>query len=637
MFWLESIRLSNFRSFEKSEIPFPRTGLTLLKGKNLDTGGSSYSGKSSIALAVAFALDFCPFPMKDQRRWGSETPMFVELDIGSDKGSATIRKGDKPFLKLPDGRKVTSAAAIKEELGRFLGVDPGVLAALTYQQQKKSGRFLAKTDLEKKEFLSNVMPWLTKVEQAAEASDVKAKSLSLDLEGRFRVLEALESQFRSLVISEPVLVDIPNTDNLLISLTRDNEKATKKLANITDEGLSLESNQPQEIPGMAELIQAKEETVSRLKDIRTKEAARITYHSASVAELEIKINQALDSQNSIPELLKQIKKMEDGFCSTCEQSWITEKAAATLEQLKNRLKFAQIDGLDLPVNIGKRESLKFVPNPMIASLEGIQAGLDVELSKLSKEKQKSMTEWMGKIQTNQQKRYIINTEMALIDSKIKDATHSVQLIKKENEHRKQAYEVSVKTKEDVQTRINDVQGLIAKTKALLNAELDFQDMVGKKGFLGSIFDEVLIEVSDITNTILGSVANTGHVHLEFVSEVTTLKGNVNKAIKPIITINGNVADLDSGASGGMATSIHLAVDLAIASMVQARTNTWPGFMIQDESFEGLDAVSKESCFEMLKRFGETRLILVVDHANELTELFTQVVEVEYSNGLSRIV
>jgi DNA repair exonuclease SbcCD ATPase subunit len=41
--------------------------------------------------------------------------------------------------------------------------------------------------------------------------------------------------------------------------------------------------------------------------------------------------------------------------------------------------------------------------------------------------------------------------------------------------------------------------------------------------------------------------------------------------------------------------------------------------------------------EILRAFAENKLVLVVDHASEFKSMFTQHVDVEFSNGSSRVV
>ncbi len=86
----------------------------------------------------------------------------------------------------------------------------------------------------------------------------------------------------------------------------------------------------------------------------------------------------------------------------------------------------------------------------------------------------------------------------------------------------------------------------------------------------------------------------------------------------------------------MTTSVELAVDLAVSEVVSRRTGSVPGWLILDESFEGLDPVTKESCMQILGRYASDKVVLVIDHASELKESFTQFVNVIHEGGRSRL-
>lgn len=179
------------------------------------------------------------------------------------------------------------------------------------------------------------------------------------------------------------------------------------------------------------------------------------------------------------------------------------------------------------------------------------------------------------------------------------------------------------------------QGL-AEANRQLAAEKDFVQLIGREGFLGAIFGEVLAEISAETNEIMRHVPNVSHLTLQFASDQETKKGTSKRRIVPIVfegTEERPLKDL----SGGMGTAVELAVDLAVGKVVSRRTGASPGWLVLDECFEGLDGVCKEACMEMLQRAAGDRLILVVDHSSAFKELFTQNIDIEFENGRSRIV
>lgn len=632
-FWIVAVRLYNFRSYPKAEIKFQRNGLTLIRGHNLDTGGSSYSGKTSITLAIAMALGYLPYAAKDQRSWSSEGLSAVELDIGFEHGQATIRAGDRPWLKLPDGRKITSAAAIREERDRLLGVTPEILAALTWQRQKKGSRFLSKTDAEKKEFLGNVMPWLTKIERAAEDSDVKIHDITVAMDTNKALLSHQEQTLRSLVISEPVLVDLPVVDNLIESLSEQGAALEARIL-AAKTHIAHAEEMSTDVPGLADMRRARNEAIDRAQKVQFSETDRIQKHNAQAAQLNQAVYQANSIVASIPRKKAKVKALEAGQCPTCNQPWYTEQELAeAIRDLDEALVVEQnLSGLIL-----EQQRHVFKPDPMIAALAAAATNIGHECDRLQQEQNTKLAIRQAVKNDAFRELTIAEREYAALQQQGAEADHSVDLARQENEHRQADYDRAVARRNEVASQMDGFRVLIAKNEEMLHAEEDFQALIGRTGFLGSIFDEVLREISEETNKILVAVANTAHVTVNFLSEVSTLKGKINKTITPLVTISGNVADLESGASGGMETSIGLAVDLAVATVISRRTNTWPGWLILDESFAGLDQVSKETCMEILKQHACNRLVLVVDHASETKELFSNFVDVEFTNGVSRVV
>lgn len=176
----------------------------------------------------------------------------------------------------------------------------------------------------------------------------------------------------------------------------------------------------------------------------------------------------------------------------------------------------------------------------------------------------------------------------------------------------------------------------ASVKKKLALEKEFAHIIGREGFLGHIFEEVLAEIANETNQIVAQLPNVGDVVIGFSSETTTKTGKSNRKIAPVVHKDGVECPLDS-LSGGQMTSVELAVDLAVGAVVARRTGVSPGWVVLDEAFEGHDAAVKEACLEVLERAARDRLIFVVDHATETKERFSCFVEIESDGKQSKLV
>src|SRR2546422_829510 len=61
MIYLDRLELEAFRSFvDHTTFLFPRNGLVLINGKNLQTQDASGTGKSSVFLGISYALNILP-------------------------------------------------------------------------------------------------------------------------------------------------------------------------------------------------------------------------------------------------------------------------------------------------------------------------------------------------------------------------------------------------------------------------------------------------------------------------------------------------------------------------------------------------------------------------------------------------
>jgi DNA repair exonuclease SbcCD ATPase subunit len=174
--------------------------------------------------------------------------------------------------------------------------------------------------------------------------------------------------------------------------------------------------------------------------------------------------------------------------------------------------------------------------------------------------------------------------------------------------------------------VDDKRTELAGIEAELNAEKDFLHVLGRDGFLGAIFDDVLGEISQKATETLGSIPNTSHISVSFRTENN--KGK--KTISPVFLVDGYETTRKGGLSGGMGASADLAVDLGVAAVVERRLGTAPGWFCLDETFNGMPRATKEAALEALQNFvaGSDKLVIVVDHGTELKSSFTKVLTVK---------
>ena len=187
----------------------------------------------------------------------------------------------------------------------------------------------------------------------------------------------------------------------------------------------------------------------------------------------------------------------------------------------------------------------------------------------------------------------------------------------------------------VQNQFTEAENNLTETTKLVELESKMGEML--KGFVGSIFEEILNEIADETNTILATIPNVAHCSIQFNTEAVSQKGTVKQRITPLVNVSGHITPLKAGCSGGMVSAIELAVDIAVGNVIMRRTGASPQWLVLDEAFDGFDTVVKEACLEILQKHANDKLIIVVSHISEFKEFFSRSIWVEYQNGESRIV
>ena len=695
---LKSISISGLRSIAGPvTINLPPNGLVLVEGKNEDTGGSSGSGKSNFLSAIALVLDFCPYPSTVLQSWDITHPMAVEGVLETDRGILRIRRGSKARASLADIPIQGGAKAVRETIQQAIGVNPETLALLTYRQQKKPGLFLSKTDAEKKELLTGLLQ-LSRFEEAAEEAQKSISNLETQL-ARLEAswndakqnlnealvtdnTEALKAAIEELSVKK-VLIE-KKRDILLDKKKACNEHLTAQLLQNKslvkdkyEEAVNvLKVAKSEKLPHItSEVLDKLQANLSlvdkRLAELRAadaqKEAERRTLVlgiQASINACNAKIGAKSGIEREISRLSKELAALENDICPTCTRQWdkAQEKKLDIQKQVASQMeKLEAVTQAQLALTAAKEklEALPYpTPNPSIEKFAAVESKLNQDIATekqkqisqaqvVMAERQANLLTLEGAVRTIENDLLKAETEARTVTKfKVDDIDKDIALQDNELSHvnaQISDYQQGLKMTE---FKLKNYTVVIAKEAAAraayeevdtkIRAEKDYQLLIGREGFLGSIFDEILAEISDETNETLRSVANTRGCTVRFKSENLTQKGTVQKKIVPVVTINGHETTLEAGPSGGMGSVIELAVDLALGNVISRRTGISPGWLILDECLEGLDTVCKESCMDILGKYAENRLVMVVDHNTEFKALFSQVITVRYKDGVSTI-
>lgn len=713
---LKRLRVQAFRSFvEPAVVEFPDSGLILFRGSNLDSNGSSGSGKSSILLALSYVFGFCRFPATALQSWLTEEPMLVEVDLETADDKITISRGSKLAVTLNGKKLPGSAKQLEETISVMLGLAPELLAALTYRGQKQPGLFLSKTDSEKKEFLTTLLG-LGQFEDAIEASQVQVRNQESKVAAAKQILDGVEQELAGLPVTSPVLKDEDSfrrdlgTVEVAVIRQQEQVETLKRHLRAREGDIAqavqgirntyraqvealkakvedLESQAEEQVfqpdlASLAELANDMKLAQKFLAEEETRDADRkaeqVTESNLLKLELSAKrefIGKAGQVEARLKTIANDLLALEKDLCPTCERPWgaaltnrvqLEGEQASLLQQLaeielvrpvyeRHQAKWTGLQSFRPSVHItelkGVIQDIKQKVAVENANIAGQERAFKAEINKKVAEARADLAQAIAQTEqevslyrSNEDLRLdgsrdeleTLERDLTMVQAQKNGIISMLNRVAIDNARENERFEQQQKRRVSLVEQLEAAKENLARFQSLLNAELDFQRLIGREGFLGSIFDEVLSEISEETNSILGGFPNTSHVTLFFRSESTSQKGTIKKSIVPVVSIAGHEAPLASGCSGGMITAVELAVDMAVSAVVSRRTASAPGWIILDESFEGLGTVEKEACMGIL-RATPNKLVLVVDHASEFKEMFTQFVNVEYQGGKSRLV
>jgi DNA repair exonuclease SbcCD ATPase subunit len=647
---IKSLELSRFRSYvEPSEVVFPENGLVLVRGNG------SGAGKSSLFMAIYDAIGICQIPATQLKSWHSEGARRVSLRLTADDKEIVVRRGESQAL-LVDG-----AEKPLESLPLTLGVkELEWLLPLTYRPQNGGSFFLSLSDADKKGFLSGVLG-LDALEKAFDDSQEKTPRLQAAkdtaanrLAGLIGKMEATKAQLQTLEGSEDVAQ--------LRALLQDAERvASEKSAALSAANVSVPELSPEDaervqvlrmrVPPdpMVAQFEAKmkgldQQELALKKQWSTANAAYLqatqewSMASTKLAKAEAELR-SMQRQEAVT--AQDLQSLVAGTCPTCHQPWHDHEEESDrqgkLSALRERISSQELLVRDAALGQAKPEP----PAPIdFSQTQKMRDALKRRLDQLIiAQKQKTLENAAAAEAIITAARAGIHRQVSQLNIEHLEAVGRVNDIR----HRLQSairHENLVNALAHTQAEVAQAESELGGVVLEIKKEDDFRALIGPKGFLGAIFDEVLAEISAATNNMLASMPNVSHVSLHL-SSTKTAAGSKRqqKVITPVFRSHGHEI---SGAvwtrvfSGGQVTAIQLALDLAVAQVLGQRTGLEAGWLILDEPFVGLPAAETEQVMEVLQTVAKNRLILIVDHGTESQQMFSQTIDVVNENGRSRI-
>jgi|WetSurMetagenome_2_1015567.scaffolds.fasta_scaffold22266_7 hypothetical protein len=657
---LKNLTIRDFGPFEGSHvIKFPESGLCLIKGKVVETGDGSGAGKSFLLKAIAHLFGGCKDSANDLQSWFTESAPEVTAEIETQQGVVVV--GRHKGLSVASNEKFKGKAA-SAELDKIFGMDEESRSIVTYRGQRQPGLFLSLSDEKKKSFLATLLG-LTVYEIQAKAAQDKITRLEREYSEQSKKVEYVRSQVSdaqtSLEAAQTVAALFLSPGPEKLSVAKECIGNLKKLIQLLQQEIDkVKSDILTASEKELANIRAKISAVNKQSEpievgIAKKEISTLRSKADSlkiqITTIKVFTSRKVGLVDNLTKAQYRNKILQEQTCSECKRVWVGPDAEVALQENVGTIatlqqKIVEIDAALL--ELAQNEAELFETNRHLATeeshLEQVSSSWkntrQQELLALEQEeknfKTRLVTEFRNSVSelTKTLEANKNALECATIDERKLVEADSQAKIKLAVVSERESQVANLGDRLDVESRILD------EKKNSLCLEKDIFALVGRQGFLGSIVEEVLVEIAAVANSILSQVANVRHLTIEFETEkeaVTT--GNITARIVPVIYSRGRRVPFDSGVSGGQHAAIDLAVDLAVGEVVSRRRGSWPSWLILDECFDGLGGVAKESCLEMLQNYASDRLVLIVDHSSEFQGLFHSVVEIEMVDGRSRIV
>lgn len=610
--------------------------------------GASGSGKSSLLQGISWALGASTVPSTHLRRNGAgKLQVDVFLDI--DGQLLQIRRGEESELVGRD-KVVRGAKASQDWLRGLIGIPD--LQALTYRAQKSRGTFLSLSDEAKKAFLVQAVPDLGLYEQAAEraaAQATTAENATIAAKAAMQLAEQVRREMPDL--GPPPVQPVPDVER-----RAQHEKVLADTADyLRDMDASIaaaEAAPPprdDEADAIRDQIRMCEDELRRLageeRDYLAKLAAdrqahAVEHHRLMSAMAGARADRArgdalVQQGRSAVQDCRHWLEQPEPECRECHQPLPAPQKADAERRLADAERGLDQMERDLENLIRAEENADVAhsQHPRWSEPEGsiFQDDVDAVTAAL-RERQRLLADrvspalhqrmvGIAQLRRERDQAAAHRDEVLLSLKSDQIQERAAQL---DYERALRSWERDLASLKAANERVLAASEMYSRATVAEQEAEDLATAMGRQGFLGAIFDEILSTVSGAVSDTLAASPNTADLTFRFVSEVESKSGRSQRRIAA--QLRRGTLDLDprDGPSGGQGSVLDLAVDLAMGEELRRRSGIDPAWMFLDEPFEGCGPRDVEAMLEMLRKYAEHRLIIVVDHATETREWFDQV-------------
>jgi len=696
-----------------SEIHLQRTTPVLITGINHDASvngelDSNGAGKSTILMAITFALYDVAAGKETDKKDNlinniNKKDMLVELSfsVGKDNYTVTRYRKNKSMggtgVKIEKNKKDITpdsiANANKYIAEQILKIPYEIFSRIiTYSANDQS--FLSLPLAKQRDVIEELFSY-TELTEKAEILKEKIKSNKIDLEYAVKTNEEIVKEYedheRALIEAETNFLtweekvkkemeEVEETINLLGSIDFDREE--KVLEEIEASSRQIEAIESQISLYQRDLRRLEEEQL-RFKSYSESKEKRLSEIKNSLKEYTKYSNDELEAQIKLLEELERLKKesldmmdnyesmkknrkldegrlqdlkeqkkiREDSKCPTCLQTYVGEKAASELEELKQ-----QIDDLVKQLDNAKKQETgvlsslieytkqieKLSDTIIFESLESVQSYIrdrDDMLNQLNTleseqnpyvDKSDEIVELKNKISVEQEKLKGITIgtskfenikELFSMRNKFEQAVEKKALMEKqENPYAAMLESLkNVKLKKDKTEEIEKLRDDIKHQEFLLKLLTKKDSFIRK-----ALMDKFLPFLNERLHQYLKTM---GLPHaVSFTSDLSVDIRQFDQSINFM------------GLSSGQKARINIALSLAFRDLLQAKHN-FINLYILDECLDvGLSNVGIKKTVKLIKDVAERYKLsmFVISHRDEIKDSFKDQIVVELKNGFSSI-
>lgn len=666
MLRLKELKFSGIGRFvEEQTIDLSSMGnLIQVDGQNNNTGGSSGSGKSTIfnALDYLFGISDIPNTILQSRLTKEKISVLGTFDwdgktlkIDRSKGKLSIDMGEAVLV----GNNEIS----EEKLDEIIRIPRNLFRSMLHKRQKEGGFFLKFTPREIHEFLTDCLG-LSDIRNKIEILDKKSKELnekrglqSFSLENSKSSLSATRDAIASL--GEAPIREVSDDSLTFFAIKRDTSLENLRILKEKhrSEVELLEKERPvlgySVFDSSAIDLNRKqyEEVRARINEILLEEKVRQKNVSSMVHEREMKkqqlsykVSTASQAKSEAEKIAKEIKKIRDSLCPTCEQIWVTDQAKNKEAELLGRLseyKNQIISGIKAEEESAKlgteleslRGQMHPITNPILADLNeklNLLAAAHLEEKKkcdlFAEEEKARNTIVMDSFSLKQSEirnRHSMEldrvNEQASLDSRVYESALSKDSAYRDAERRYKSLSSSLKDKEEQYLSITK-----AFQDSLESIENEFlmveESKRAAKSYTSCSFDDALESIGEMSTKIIRSIPNMQNATIQLEGLKETKEGKIKEEVNAVISVDGEIDIPIKSLSGGEKSSVDLAIDLSVIRLIEDRTNQGIDVLVLDEPFTGLDQQNIEMVLEILKNSGLDKRIVLVDHSSEVKEM-----------------